>query len=98
MLRFVLERGEFTGQHEDGAEGEEEEADEGDDAAEKDLELLGVEFAAQIVDKRVDLAQAEHAESRHVLRGQDGLRGETAALRYRINGFLAKFWPKTSMF
>lgn len=79
MSWVFLEEQEVTGQHEDGAEGQEEEADEGDDAAEKDLELLGVEFAAQIVDERVDLAKAEDTESRHVLRGQDGLRGDSGA-------------------
>lgn len=64
----------LTGQHEHSPDGEQHEADEGNDALEEDLELLGVEFAAQVVHKGVNLTQAEDTEGSHVLRGLHGLR------------------------
>lgn len=63
----------ITGQHEHGSDGEQHEADQRDDALEEDLELLGVEFAAQVIHEGVNLTEAEHAESCHVLRGLNGL-------------------------
>lgn len=63
----------LTGQHEHGSDREQHEADQGNDALEEDLELLGVEFAAQVVHEGVNLTQPEHAEGSHVLRGLYGL-------------------------
>lgn len=64
----------LTGQHEHSPDGEQHEADEGNDALEEDLELLGVEFAAQVVHKGVNLTQAEDTEGSHVLGGLHRLR------------------------
>lgn len=63
----------LTGQHENGSDGEQHEAHQRNDALEEDLELLGVEFAAQVVHEGVNLTQAEHAEGGHVLGGLDRL-------------------------
>lgn len=63
----------LTGQHEHGSDGEQHEANQRDDALEEDLELLGVEFAAQVVHEGMDLTQAKHTEGSHVLGGLHGL-------------------------
>ena len=57
----------LTGQHENGPHRQHEEAHQGDDALEQHLKLLGIQFAAQVVHKGVDLAQAKHTEGCHVL-------------------------------
>lgn len=94
--RFKLERQKRTNfqsiptcQHENGADGQQDEANEGDDALEQHLKLLGVEFAAQVVDKGVNLAQAEHAEGRHVFRGLNRLGGETHGGRETMSAWLS---------
>lgn len=58
-----------TGHHEHCAHREQGEAHQGDDTLEKDLKLLDIELATQVVHKSVDLAQAKHTEGCHVLRG-----------------------------
>lgn len=58
----------LTSQHQNSAHRQQDEAHEGDDALEQHLKLLGVELAAQVVHKGVNLAQAKHAEGGHVLR------------------------------
>lgn len=72
-----------TSQHEHCSHREQDNSHQGDDAFEEELELLGVEFAMQVIHKGVDLAQAEHPESRHVLGGLDGLWGERRRERWR---------------
>lgn len=57
----------LTSQHENGARRQQDEAHQGDDALEQHLKLLSVEFAAQVVHKGMNLAQAKHTEGCHVL-------------------------------
>ena len=63
-----------TCQHQHGADGEEDEANQGNDAPEEDFELLRVQFAPKVVYEGVDLTQAEDSEGSHVLRGEDRLQ------------------------
>lgn len=57
----------LTGQHEDSTDGQQDEAHQGDDALEQNFKLLSIEFAAQVVHKCMNLAQAKHTEGCHVL-------------------------------
>lgn len=59
----------LTSQHEDSAHRQQDETHQGDDALEQHLKLLGIEFAAQVVHKGMNLTQAKHTKGRHVLRG-----------------------------
>lgn len=64
---FVCHVAALTRQHEDGANRQQDEAHKGNDALKQHLELLSIEFAAQIVHKSMNLAQAKHTECCHVL-------------------------------
>ena len=57
----------LTSQHENSAHRQQDEAHQGDDTLEQHFKLLSVEFAAQVVHKCVNLAQAEHTKGCHVL-------------------------------
>lgn len=57
----------LTGQHENSAHRQQNEAHQGDHTLEQHLKLLGIEFAAQVVHKGMNLAQAKHTEGCHVL-------------------------------
>lgn len=57
----------LTCQHENSAHRQQDEAHQGDDTLEQHLELLGVEFAAQVVHKGMNLAKAKHTKGCHVL-------------------------------
>lgn len=99
-----------TCQHQHGPDGEEDEADQGNDAPEEDFELLRVQLAPKVVYEGVDLTQAEDSKGGHVLRGEDGLQAgestvgyrgeeESRCARYRLffltNHFSAKSLPKS---
>lgn len=64
---FVRHVATLTCQHENSAHRQQEEAHQGNYALEQHLKLLSIEFAAQIVHKGMNLAQAKHTESCHVL-------------------------------
>lgn len=66
----------LTGQHEDGAYRQQDDAHQRDDALKENFKLLGVEFAAQVVDECMDLAQAKDPEGCHVLGGLHWLARE----------------------
>lgn len=72
-----------TCQHQHGPDGEEDEADQGNDAPEEDFELLRVQLAPEVVYEGVDLTQAEDSKGSHVLRGEDGLRAGESVSRCR---------------
>lgn len=57
----------LTSQHEDSSDREQEEAHQGDDTLEQHLKLLGIQLAAQVVHKGMDLAQTKHTKGCHVL-------------------------------
>lgn len=66
----------LTSQHEDSAHRQQNDAHQGDDTLEENFKLLSVEFAAQVVDERMDLAQAKHTKGCHVLGRLHWLRRE----------------------
>lgn len=57
-----------TCQHQHGPDGEEDEANQGNDTPEEDFKLLRVQLAPKVVYKGVDLTQAEDSKGSHVLR------------------------------
>lgn len=74
----------LTGQHEDGTRRQQDDAHQRDDALEENFKLLSVEFAAQVVDERMDLAQAKHTKGCHVLRGLHWLARENRHMSEKL--------------
>lgn len=64
----------LTCQHENPTRGEQNDPDQRDDALEQHLKLLSIQFAPQVIDKGVNLTQAKHSKSSHVLGGLDRLQ------------------------
>lgn len=71
-----------TCQHQHSPDGEEDKANQGDDAPEEDFKLLRVQLAAKVVYKGMDLTQAKDAKGSHVLRGEDRLQAGESTIRY----------------